>query len=98
MSDTAASGDFIVCQRRASVRIGVNSIGHCGTALLRSGVLRTFLEDLSDRGLLAETLVVAMGEFGRTSKLGQVTSNAAPTPPGATTGRTLHSPGSCKVI
>ena len=34
------------------------------------------LEDLAQRGLLEETLVVAMGEFGRTPKLGQITSSA----------------------
>ena len=34
------------------------------------------LEDLADRGLLDETLVVAMGEFGRTPRLGQITSSA----------------------
>ncbi|HWB12261.1 MAG TPA: DUF1501 domain-containing protein [Pirellulales bacterium] len=34
------------------------------------------LEDLDSRGLLQETLVVAMGEFGRTPKLGQITSGA----------------------
>jgi hypothetical protein len=34
------------------------------------------LEDLDGRGLLSETLVVAMGEFGRTPKLGQITSGA----------------------
>jgi hypothetical protein len=34
------------------------------------------LADLDERGLLAETLVVAMGEFGRTPKLGQITSGA----------------------
>jgi len=34
------------------------------------------LEDLDERGLLGETLVVAMGEFGRTPKVGQITSNA----------------------
>jgi hypothetical protein len=34
------------------------------------------LEDLALRGLLEETLVVAMGEFGRTPKLGYITSNA----------------------
>jgi hypothetical protein len=34
------------------------------------------IEDLSDRGMLDETLVVAMGEFGRTPKLGQITSSA----------------------
>lgn len=34
------------------------------------------IEDLAERGLLDETLVVAMGEFGRTPKLGQITSGA----------------------
>jgi uncharacterized protein (DUF1501 family) len=34
------------------------------------------LEDLHQRGLLAETLVVAMGEFGRTPRVGQITSSA----------------------
>lgn len=34
------------------------------------------LEDLAVRGLLEETLVVLMGEFGRTPKLGYVTSGA----------------------
>ena len=38
--------------------------------------LSALLEDLSERGLLDETLVVVMGEFGRTPKIGQVTSNA----------------------
>lgn len=40
------------------------------------------LEDMSDRGLLDETLVVAMGEFGRTPRLGQITSGAGATPAG----------------
>jgi hypothetical protein len=35
------------------------------------------LEDLAERGLLEETLVVAMGEFGRTPKLGVFSSNGA---------------------
>jgi len=34
------------------------------------------IEDLAQRGLLDETLVVALGEFGRTPKLGYVTSGA----------------------
>ena len=34
------------------------------------------LEDLEQRGLLEETLLVEMGEFGRTPRLGQITSNA----------------------
>ena len=34
-----------------------------------------FLEDLSQRGLLASTLVVCMGEFGRTPRFGQFTGN-----------------------
>ena len=40
------------------------------------------LDDLQDRGLLEETLVVAMGEFGRTPKLGQITSGAGAEPDG----------------
>ena len=40
------------------------------------------LEDLDERGLLDETLVVAMGEFGRTPRLGQITSGAGATPAG----------------
>ncbi|HUY36031.1 MAG TPA: DUF1501 domain-containing protein [Pirellulales bacterium] len=51
--------------------------------LLRKSLLPYFdrafsalLEDLAERGLLEETLVVAMGEFGRTPKLGQITSGA----------------------
>jgi hypothetical protein len=34
-----------------------------------------FLEDLHQRGLLASTLVVCMGEFGRTPRFGQFTGN-----------------------
>jgi hypothetical protein len=34
------------------------------------------LSDLAERNLLDETLVVAMGEFGRTPRLGQITSGA----------------------
>jgi hypothetical protein len=34
------------------------------------------LEDLDERGLLETTLVAAMGEFGRTPKVGQITSSA----------------------
>lgn len=37
--------------------------------------MATFLEDLDDRGLLESTLVVALGEFGRTPKIGVVTQN-----------------------
>jgi hypothetical protein len=40
------------------------------------------IEDLADRGLLDETLVVALGEFGRTPKVGQITSSAGATPDG----------------
>lgn len=35
-----------------------------------------FIADLHDRGLLDDTLVVAIGEFGRTPKLGQFTQSA----------------------
>jgi Protein of unknown function (DUF1501) len=34
------------------------------------------LEDLEQRGLLDSTLIAAMGEFGRTPKVGQITSSA----------------------
>jgi len=34
-----------------------------------------FIEDLSQRGLLDSTLVVATGEFGRTPKIGQIVQN-----------------------
>jgi arylsulfatase A-like enzyme len=37
------------------------------------------LEDMAERGLLEDTLVVCMGEFGRTPKLGQVVSGAGAT-------------------
>jgi hypothetical protein len=40
------------------------------------------LEDMDERGLLDETLVIAMGEFGRTPKMGQITSGAGATPAG----------------
>ncbi|MBW3542669.1 MAG: DUF1501 domain-containing protein [Planctomycetes bacterium] len=37
--------------------------------------LAAFIEDLHDRGLLATTLVAALGEFGRTPRIGAVTQN-----------------------
>jgi uncharacterized protein (DUF1501 family) len=33
------------------------------------------LDDLQDRGMMEDTLVVAMGEFGRTPRVGQITAN-----------------------
>lgn len=33
------------------------------------------LDDLQERGLMDDTLVVAMGEFGRTPRVGQITAN-----------------------
>jgi hypothetical protein len=52
-------------------------------ALLKESILpyadRAFsalIDDLAERGMLDDTLVVAMGEFGRTPKVGQVTSGA----------------------
>ncbi len=49
--------------------------------LLKRSILPMFdrgfsalLEDMHQRGLLDDTLVVAMGEFGRTPKVGQITS------------------------
>ncbi len=51
--------------------------------LLKRSILPMFdrgfsalLEDLDARGLLDETLVVATGEFGRTPRIGQITSDA----------------------
>jgi hypothetical protein len=51
--------------------------------LLKRSILPMFdrgfsalLEDMHERGLLNDTLVVAMGEFGRTPKVGQITSSA----------------------
>jgi uncharacterized protein (DUF1501 family) len=35
-----------------------------------------FIADLADRGLLESTLVVALGEFGRTPRIGQFTQSA----------------------
>lgn len=37
--------------------------------------LASLIEDLHDRGLLAKTLVVAVGEFGRSPKIGAPTTN-----------------------
>ncbi|MFN0195404.1 MAG: DUF1501 domain-containing protein [Planctomycetaceae bacterium] len=52
-------------------------------ALMRQSILPHFdrgfsalLEDLSERGILDETLLVVMGEFGRTPQIGQITSSA----------------------
>lgn len=44
--------------------------------------LSALLEDMAARGLLDETLIVVMGEFGRTPKLGYVTSGAGAAPDG----------------
>jgi uncharacterized protein (DUF1501 family) len=35
-----------------------------------------FLEDMTQRGLLDDTLVAVLGEFGRTPRLGQIVSGA----------------------
>jgi hypothetical protein len=56
---------------------GSYGMGWC-QPVLDAGV-SALLEDLSDRGLLDSTLVVVMGEFGRTPKINQLT--------GATPGR-----------
>jgi uncharacterized protein (DUF1501 family) len=39
--------------------------------------ISALLEDLAERGLLESTLVVVMGEFGRTPRIGRVVMNAA---------------------
>ncbi len=44
--------------------------------------LAALVEDLSERGLLEDTLVACLAEFGRTPKLGQITSSAGATPDG----------------
>ena len=44
--------------------------------------LSALLEDMHDRGLLEETLVVAVGEFGRSPQLGVSTSGNANSPDG----------------
>jgi uncharacterized protein (DUF1501 family) len=44
--------------------------------------LSTLIADLDDRGLLAETLVLAVGEFGRSPKRGVSTSGNGNTPDG----------------
>lgn len=44
--------------------------------------LSTFLADLSERGLLESTLVVVLGEFGRTPKVGAISQNGMTTPTG----------------
>lgn len=41
-----------------------------------------FLDDLDERGLLETTLVVALGEFGRTPRIGLVTQNGMTKPTG----------------
>lgn len=38
--------------------------------------MSALLEDMAERGMLEETLIVLFGEFGRTPKLGQITSGA----------------------
>ncbi len=45
-------------------------------------VFPAFINDLSDRGLLDTTLVVAVGEFGRTPRLGQFTQSSNTKPGG----------------
>ena len=50
--------------------------------------LSALLEDMDQRGMLKETLVVAIGEFGRSPRLGVRTSgNSQLLPTAATTGR-----------
>ncbi len=68
--------------------------------LLKRSILPMFdrgfsalLEDLHQRGLLDETLVVAMGEFGRTPRIGQITSSA-----GADKNGRDHWPGCYSVL
>ncbi|MCP4169503.1 MAG: DUF1501 domain-containing protein [Fuerstiella sp.] len=41
-----------------------------------------FIQDLQDRGLLETTMVVAVGEFGRTPRIGRITQNGMTKPTG----------------
>ena len=41
-----------------------------------------FIQDLQERGLLDSTMVVAVGEFGRTPKIGRITQNGMTKPTG----------------
>ncbi len=45
-----------------------------GTALSSTGCFRRLLDDLEERGLLETTLVVCMGEFGRTPRINEIGS------------------------
>jgi uncharacterized protein (DUF1501 family) len=59
-------------------KCGIFSTGQFGLGLVLprfDQALSALLEDLNDRGLLDETLVVVVGEFGRTPK---ITSNPHP--------------------
>ena len=44
--------------------------------------LSALIADLRERGMLQDTLVACLAEFGRTPKLGQITSSAGATPDG----------------
>ncbi|MEZ6146469.1 MAG: DUF1501 domain-containing protein [Planctomycetaceae bacterium] len=44
--------------------------------------MSTFLADLDQRGLLESTMVIALGEFGRTPKIGLITQNGMTEPTG----------------
>ncbi len=56
------------------------ALKHAVPALDRA--FSALLEDLAQRGLLEETLVVAIGEFGRTPKIGHAITEAGATPDG----------------
>ena len=56
--------------------------------------LSTLIDDLHERKMLDDTLVVVMGEFGRTPKIGQVTSGAG----AAKNGRDHWQPGDSVVF
>ena len=58
----------------------------------RQRSLSALLEDMDARGMLKETIVIAIGEFGRSPRMGVCTSGNSNAPMAATTGRTVTAP------
>ena len=64
------------------VHTGLSTRMKTQSAPMLDGALSALLEDLDERGLLSETLVVAVGEFGRSPKRGVSTSGNSNTDDG----------------
>ena len=71
------SGDRLVGHARCELR----SVEESALPKLDRG-LSALLEDMDARGLLMETLVVAIGEFGRSPRIGVSTSGNSNAPDG----------------